>query len=180
MDTDRFDSLTRTFATVLSRRAIAGALGLGALALPDLAGAKKKRKNQSKKKVKFNDFGCVNVGGFCKKAGQCCSGICKGKKGKKKCKAHDGSTCVAGQTIVACGGALVVCTTSGGGFGSCLTTTGNAPYCSVSFDCFPCKKDIDCEPICGQGAACLACGEVCAAVGGTMCAASGGLGCDFA
>ncbi len=180
MDTDRFDSLTRTFATVLSRRAIAGALGLGALALPDLAGAKKKRKNQSKKKVKFNDFGCVNVGGFCKKAGQCCSGICKGKKGKKKCKAHDGSTCVAGQTIVACGGALVVCTTSGGGFGSCLTTTGDAPYCSVSFDCFPCKKDIDCEPICGQGAACLACGEVCAAVGGTMCAASGGLGCDFA
>jgi hypothetical protein len=179
VETARFDHLTRTFATLRSRRAIAGALGLSALGLPSLIDAKKKKRNK-KKKIKKNQFGCVNVGNFCKNSGQCCSGICQGKKGKKTCRAHDGSTCMAGQTIVDCGGALVVCTTSGGAPGACLTTTGNAPFCSVSFDCFPCQQDVDCEPICGQGAACIACAGDCADTGGTLCASSGGLGCDFA
>jgi hypothetical protein len=77
----RFEHLTRTISTMLSRRAIAGTLGLGALNLPGLVEAKKKRKK--KKKIKKNQFGCVDVGKFCTDDGQCCSGICQGKKPKK-------------------------------------------------------------------------------------------------
>jgi hypothetical protein len=177
LDSARFDHLTRAVATLRSRRTLAGVLGLSALALPGLADARKKRKK--KKKIKKNQFGCVDVGNFCKNGGQCCSGICEGKKGKKKCKAHDASTCVAGQTIDDCGGSVnVLCTATGGDPGACLTTTGNAPYCATSLECFSCQQDVDCEPICGQGAACLPCAGQCAEEGGTLCAGISGVACN--
>jgi hypothetical protein len=59
MDTARFDRMTRTFSTVLSRRGLAGALGVAAGTIPGLAAAKKK-------KLKKNAFGCVDVGGKCR------------------------------------------------------------------------------------------------------------------
>jgi hypothetical protein len=43
MDAPRFDALTRTVSILRSRRTLAGVLGLGALALPGLADAKKTR-----------------------------------------------------------------------------------------------------------------------------------------
>jgi hypothetical protein len=76
MDSHRFDGLTRSVSTLLSRRRLAGALGFGALTFPGLAEARKKHKH--KKKVKFNDLGCVDVGNFCQNDDQCCSGICTG------------------------------------------------------------------------------------------------------
>jgi hypothetical protein len=158
MDLERFDHLTRAVSSVLSRRTLAGALGLGALSLPLLTDAKKKRKK--KKKVKFNDFGCVNVGGFCKNNSQCCSNICSGKKGKKKCKGHDASTCQPGQVSETCGGAAnVFCTSSGGDMGACFTTTGGAGYCEASGTCADCKKDADCIAVCGPQAACIPCAD---------------------
>jgi hypothetical protein len=48
VETARFDHLTRVVSTVLSRRAVAGDLGHGALALPGLADAKKKCKKRKK------------------------------------------------------------------------------------------------------------------------------------
>ena len=98
MVSQQFDRLARSFSRLRSRRSLAGLVGLGALLLPGQSQAKKKHKHK-KKKVKRNDFGCVDVGKFCKNDGQCCSGICEGKKNKKKCKAHDQSTCQPGQTI---------------------------------------------------------------------------------
>jgi hypothetical protein len=179
MDSVRFDGLTRSVSTLLTRRTFSGALGLGALALPGLVEAKKKHKK--KKKPKFNDFGCVNVGGFCKNSGQCCSGICQGKKGKKKCQAHDQSTCQPGQNIVECGGAeTVACTTSSGDpDGECFTTTGNAGYCESSGNCFACKKDADCIAVCGPQAACIVCETECAATGGTGCVGPSDDSCNF-
>jgi hypothetical protein len=154
MDIDRFDGLTRTVSTLLSRRAIAGALGLGTLALPGLADAKKKHKK--KKKIKKNQFGCVNVGGFCKNGGQCCSGICQGKKDKKKCKAHDAQGCESNED--SCLGVPFPCTTSAGVPGECLVTTGNAGYCfGGAGQCFDCTKDADCVAVCGPQAACVVC-----------------------
>ena len=91
MDHHRFDQIARTLSTSQSRRGLLGALGLGAILLPGTTGAKKK------KKAKFNKFGCVNVGDYCKNNNQCCSGRCEGKKGKTRCSAHDSSTCQAGQ-----------------------------------------------------------------------------------
>jgi hypothetical protein len=175
MESDRFDGLTRSVSSLLSRRTLAGALGLGALTLPSLVEAKKKHKHK-KKKVTFNDFGCVDVGKFCKNSGQCCSGLCEGKKGKKKCKAHDSSTCQAGQDF--CAGLEVVCTTESGDLGGCAQTTGKAPYCEANGDCFDCAKDADCVPICGSGAACIVCAE-CPETGGTACVGPSKDSCTF-
>ena len=169
MDSARFDRLTQSLSSLLSRRVLTGALG--ALALPVLAQAKKKRKKKhKKKKAKKNEFGCVNVGKYCKNDGQCCSGICKGKKDKKRCKAHDESTCQAGEDV--CLAVVVECVTTTGAGGVCGTTTGKARYCFDPGTCVPCKKDTDCEPFLGAGAACIVCAE-CLAQGGTAC---GGLG----
>ena len=169
MESDRFDGLTRTVSMLLSRRAVAGALGLGALALPGLADARKKHKRK-KKKVKFNDFGCVKVGDFCQNDDQCCSGICQGKKGKSKCRAHDSGTgCQAGDQDSFCGGIDVECITATGITGVCETTTGNAGYCDFGFACFPCRKDADCQRFCGPASACLRCAAFCPDTGGTAC-----------
>lgn len=169
MDDRDFDRLTRAVSTRLPRRRLAGLLGLGAaglgiLGLSDLAEARKnrnknkknKKRQKKKKKVKRNDFGCVDVGKTCKNDGQCCSGICEGKK-NKKCKAHDESTCQAGQD--SCIGVPAPCMTTAGFIGQCGTTTGKAAFCFSDGDCFPCTKDADCEPTFGARAACIVCAE---------------------
>jgi hypothetical protein len=167
LDAMRFDRLTRTVSAMFSRRGMASTLGLTAIALSGSAAAKKKRKK--KKKVKRNAFGCVNVGNFCKNAGQCCSGICGGKKGKKKCQAHDAEGCIAGPQDIPCGGGMdVECTSSAGEPGFCNTTTGNAGYCANDGGCFACSKDADCQEFCGPAAACILCGDDCAETG-TRC-----------
>lgn len=157
MDADRFDALTRSLTDAwprreMLRRLTAATVGL-ALARFPRGGRTKKRK---KKKVRRNKFGCVTVGGYCKNAGQCCSGICQGKQGKKKCKAHDTGGCQAGQhTCVE----LVECTTTAEVAGECFTTTGNAGYCGGlgAGICMDCKRDADCRAVRGPRAACGLC-----------------------
>jgi hypothetical protein len=169
MEGRQFDNLLRSLAQ--SRRSLlGGALGIGALTLPSLVDAKKHKKRK-KKKVKFNDFGCVNVGGFCKNGGQCCSGICAGKKGKKKCQAHGAGGCGAADDFCATGQA-VPCTTDANLPGQCVHTTGNAGFCEVAGECFPCTRDPDCVAACGIGAACIVCESECG-VGGTACVGAG-------
>jgi hypothetical protein len=178
----------RSWRGVPSRRLVLGGLiaaglGLGGVRLPDTA-ARKKRKN---KKLKRNEFGCVEIGENCRgQDAACCSGICQGRKPRKgqkdisRCVAHGASTCQAGQHIQdVCGGeADVPCATSTGNTGgACSTTTGNAPYCPREAYCHPCKKDADCQQFCGEDAACILCAGC--PEGGTACA-SPALGlCDF-
>jgi hypothetical protein len=156
-------------AATFARRTLLGAALASGLAdlLRRIAGvdatAKKKRR---RKKVKRNDFGCVNVGGLCRNSGQCCSGICQGKKDKKRCQAHDASTCQADQDI--CNDAKAGCVTTAAAQGVCARTTGNASYCEADIVCFPCAKDADCQPICGAAAACICCAG-CPDEGGTAC-----------
>jgi hypothetical protein len=180
MHGSQFDNLIRSL-TGSRRRLLGGGVALVAGQLGVFgAGAKKKRKKRKLKKAKPNAFGCLDVGKACKNESQCCSNLCQGKKGKKHCQAHDQSTCQAGQTLETCDGeANVSCTTSGGGPGLCLSTTGNAGYCFASGDCFACTKDADCEPACGPGAACIVCAEPCFARGGTFCAGAVPDSCDF-
>jgi hypothetical protein len=135
-----------------------GTLGLVTLASSGLAAAKKTHKH--KKKIKRNALGCVNVGNFCKHADQCCSGICQGRKGKKKCRAHNATTCQATQTDIYCaGGTHFPCITSTAfNLGSCFTTTGNAGYCAYKVaPCLTCAKDADGRSALGDGAACILC-----------------------
>lgn len=188
MDSDRFDAVTRLFAPLLTRRGLAGLLGMAALGRIDLAEAKKrkrkkKRKNKKGKggnqppEVKLNQFGCVNVGDFCESASQCCSGTCEGSA----CKAHDTGICQAGQNVIFCadGATNISCTGPGGALGLCLTTTGNAGLCATDRQCVSCKKDADCQSasVCGPGAACVVCAN-CLDTGGTACVASGASGCS--
>jgi hypothetical protein len=186
MDASRFDRLVRSLSTGSSRRGLlrlaATSLGIGvAVHVPAVA--------RAKKKIKKNEFGCVNVGNKCRgKDGKCCSGICQGKKPKKdekdksKCQAHDtGTGCVAGQQSPFCRTGEVIamglhsegeppgqCTTSTGFAGVCQTTTGNAPYCARDDECFRCTKDTECELVCGPGAVCARC-VGCDEEGGTAC-----------
>lgn len=153
MDAARFDRLTRSLAAVSSRRVLLrglASLGLAVGHVPDITTARKRKKT-----VKFNDFGCVDVGNFCKHAEQCCSGICKGKHpGKGKCKAHDVGGCRPGQDSCT---SEAPCTTSTGFSGECFTTTGNAGYCAAGNACTACTNDADCVLELGPGAACVQC-----------------------
>jgi hypothetical protein len=188
MEASRFDRLSRSFSAASSRassrrdllpRLAVTALGLGSLF--DLESAAKK----GKKKLVFNQFGCVDVGGKCRgKDKNCCSGICQGKKPKKskkdksRCVAHDETTCLPGQMGEVCGGSAdVPCVTTTGRAGGCFTTTGNAGYCSAAGECFPCQKDADCILYCGAQAACITCATECAFVGVTAC--DGPEACSF-
>jgi hypothetical protein len=150
-------------------RALTGA-GLGLWSVPRREAAAKKKRRRS---VKRNTFGCVNVGDFCQTAAQCCSGICRGKPGKKKCKAHNVDVCRAGQREDACGGATVLCTVGGIFGGFCATTTGNAGYCRGGITCSACTKDAECVSACGAGAACIRCETGCPDTGGTACVGFG-------
>ena len=157
MDPSRFDALTRALAFGQSRRQAISAFSLSALAL--LGGLRGATAGP----------GCKDVGKPCKKATSCCSNVCKGKKGKKKCKAHDSGGCKPGSAPVACGGALVPCTTSLGDSGFCTTTTGNAGYCALVLAGEGCSEDADCKLSAKSRSACIDCpdapsGRVCAAV----------------
>lgn len=162
MDDARFDAWTRRRFGLATGGALAALLGLVGGPAPDAVSAGKRRR----RRVKRNAFGCVNVGKFCKRDDQCCSGVCRGKKGKETCRAHHtGSGCRAGDQTDSCGGpAAIRCTTaSGEANGLCNTTTGHAPYCSSeafgSFQCTECSKDEECQALCGPAAACILCPE---------------------
>ncbi len=161
MDEQQFDRWTRMLAATASRRVARRTLvgstiaaGLGRLGVDQAAATKKKRK-----KLKKNAYGCVNVGGKCGgRDSHCCSGICKGKKPKKgkkdksKCRAHNVLDCPAGAD--ACSQSASSCGTQNG---VCNQTTGQASFCAAGGNCKPCKKDADCEPTHGPGAACAVC-----------------------
>jgi hypothetical protein len=152
----------------ITRRAALLPLGAVGLALPGIGGAK--RRKRKTRKVKRNSFGCVNVGSICKNDKQCCSGICRGKQGKRKCKAHDTWGCSAG--LDACVGPYQECLIAGSEDGICYTTTGNAGYCANWALCVPCTQDADCRKYCGPAAACVHCAG-CPASDGMACAGTG-------
>jgi hypothetical protein len=170
MDAGNFDDLTRSLTAASSRRGflrtLAAGLGVGAASGAGLANARKGKRGQGGKKKRkpqltFNDFGCVDVGGFCRgKASLCCSGICEGKKPKKgkrdkrRCVAHNTGGCTAAEQ--SCGPATdVPC--GAGGF--CLATTGKAGFCGriTEAACAACRSDADCLVGFGAGAACVVC-----------------------
>ena len=87
MDLQRFATLTRTLSSIPSRRdVVRGLVGAGlGLGMGRFAGPARAKKAKPKSKPKPNEYGCLEVGDVCNRAGQCCSGICKGKPGKKTC-----------------------------------------------------------------------------------------------
>ena len=182
MGASRFDDLTRAFGSASSRRAAVAtlvvAVGLARRFLGHHEAPANKRQTPKSANAKRNAFGCLAVGQNCRgKDRRCCSGICQGTKPKpgeqdtSTCAGHDEGTCQADQQRLECGGAQDVrCTNAAGIAGHCAVTTGNAGYCLHDVACYPCRKDTDCEPFCGAGAACIPCAGRCADHGGTACA----------
>jgi hypothetical protein len=185
MNQHRAPTLARTLTSLPSRRnvlrGLAGSgLGLGIARWQPTANAKKKHKHKKKpKKAKPNAFGCFDVGDPCKSADQCCSGICEGKKGKRKCRAHDDGTCdQKSQGVCEAGNPLLVLC-NGKSDCVCFRTTGGSNVCAALFgetlsQCADCQKDADClalgyppgttcAPITGD----YACADICE--GGMAC-----------
>ena len=155
MDPSRFDALTRALGRAHSRRRTASAVAFGALALLGL------------RRDAAAGPGCKNINKPCKKKKECCSNLCKGKKGKKKCKGHDAGTCKPESEMATCGGADVACKTFDGQDGLCATTTGNAAFCLIALVELDCTKDADCQKELGPHTACVRCalagdGRICA------------------
>lgn len=185
MDDSRFDRFTRALTMAPSRRLALQGLAATVLGLAPGSPPSAVHAGKRKTKLQFNRFACVDVGDKCRGRDEvCCSGICQGKKPKKgkkdrsRCVAHDTGGCQAGQQGSFCGGANVDCTTSAGIDGVCDTTTGNAGYCAFTTTCSPCRKDADCRPVCGAGAACVRC-ATCLDDGGTRCVGTGPEACLF-
>jgi hypothetical protein len=185
LDFRHVEDLARTLARASSRRDIlrglAGA-GLGlAIARPSLpVEARKRRKRKTRKPRKPrtpqatpNAFGCLNVGDPCTGPGECCSGICEGTQGGRTCRAHHTGDCPAGIEIEGCGGTEISCSHGDDNNGVCSTTTGNAGYCLLTADCYPCKTDFECQRakggFFGPTAACITC-TACDQTSGTACA----------
>lgn len=158
---------------------------LAALHTLDTSEARKARKRKAKKsKLKRNAFGCVDVGGRCQgKGGNCCSGLCEGKKPKKGkndvsvCVDHDDAgvcfadsdTCTVGRAVP-CNLDNLSC--------SCVLTTGNAGFCGDFTEgaealCRVCTTDTDCQADLGPGAACVLLGGICS----PFCPATGRTAC---
>ncbi len=183
MNHNLFDALTRAVIEVPSRRKVlrglAGAgIGLGVTHFPNATDAKRKRKHKREKAPKPNAYGCLDAGKRCKTAEQCCSNLCDGKPGRRKCRAHDANGCKAGAQSVECGGTDIACTTSFLEPGVCGTTTGKAGYCFAAGECATCTTDAECQEVeggvLGPNAACILCAD-CPETGGTACVGPFGL-----
>jgi hypothetical protein len=160
MDTARFDHLTRSVSTLLSRRTLAGALGLSTLTLPSPVDAKKKKRRKNKKKRKKKRCKpacqpgevCRNRSCVCPSGLSCSSGAC----------CATGQTCLGGECqacpvgIGLCEGGTFVCgTTPGGNPCACSTTSGGGTACIGGAEllrpvyCTPCETNADCEELLG-------------------------------
>jgi hypothetical protein len=144
LDHTRFDDLTRLLASDASRRSIV--CGLGAAALGFSLGIATVREVAAGKKN----------GKRCKKAKDCCSGTCQGKKGKKKCKNTAGAR---GCTIEDVCGAAIQCPDVPGE-ASCVVTRVGKPFWTNLGECVACDSDADCAVL-APGAKCVDCPDEC-------------------
>ncbi len=160
MDADRFDRFVQSFGAARSRRAAIRAVAAGALAAsaavrgrPAAAGAPT----------------CIPNGKRCSVATGtlCCSGICKKKHGKTRCrKAPAAFGCTNLQD--SCNGPDFGCL-GGPPSGRCFVTAERVPFCAdvdTAFTCNDCTGDLECVDLFGDGAFCLACPD-CAEFGRT-------------
>lgn len=162
MDGSQFDKLIRSLAG--SRRAmLSGTLALAAgWRGASRVESKKKRKHRNKAtKPKPNAFGCLEVGDSCKNADQCCSGVCEGKKGKKRCLAHDTGTCRQDGLGICTADSATPFACNNSEECVCFHTTAGSNFCAdlASFGqefCADCQQDADCQALgFPRGSACI-------------------------
>jgi hypothetical protein len=135
MDERLFDALARSFATPRPRRSALRFLTGGALA--GILGGRRLAD------VKAAKGRCKRIGKPCKRSRQCCSGICSGRKGRKKCREHDVGTCPAGSNSCELG-VRIAC--NGDESCGCFGTRGGGRFCGNGelFACVACTRDAEC------------------------------------
>lgn len=185
MEANRFDAITRLLDhPATSRRALCG-LSLSPLAwlvttLPGNNAEARRNRKHKLKNPKPNAFGCLEVGNPCRTAKQCCSGVCKGKKGKRTCRAHGVGTCTQDQldwcAVESLAEEHLALASCNGRQGLCIHTTTASNACVNFHVCADCKRDADCEAM-GAPA-----GSVCAPFSGSracagFCEETGGMAC---
>lgn len=148
MEGAQFDNLLRGLAT--SRRTYIGGLlaSAGGWLTPATGESKRKGKKRKPRKGKPNAFGCLNVGKLCKSADQCCSGICEGKKRKRKCVAHGTGTCDQQGPEICVPDPPIALTCNNDMTCRCFRTTGDSIVCAryePAVSCVQCARDADCE-----------------------------------
>lgn len=146
MDSERFDDFIRAFAMSPSRRTILRSLGGGVSAA--LIGTLGYRQAAA---------ACKKDGKKCDKDKDCCSGTCKGKKGKRKCRSEPlafGCT-----TDDACN--QRPCPDDPDG--DCAVTITGKPFCFRDGQCFDCSSNQDCVDAGQAGGHCVKCPEECVA-----------------
>jgi hypothetical protein len=196
MDARRFDRLTRALTASRTSGATRrnGLRGLvialaGMTLLPHLADAKKGKTR--KKRLRRNQFGCVNVGGKCRgKNSVCCSGNCDGKKPKKgtrdksSCIGHNEGACTPERNLCALNASGPALCNPTNTAAACLVTTGGGVFCGsfLGFteeqNCRLCNTDGDCIAAgFPPGSACVTLTGGGIACEGTCLARTGGRSC---
>jgi hypothetical protein len=180
VDAVRFDRLTRYVGEVASRRRLLAGmtmLGLASARFGPMVDARKRERKNRSKPLRFNMYGCVDIGKPCSgRNDYCCSNICvgpnpkRGKRDESKCVAHHVGGCTADQDSCAAGPFFC------GTLGICMRTTGKAGFCAYALPggaiCMNCRTDADCEPVFGRRSACTVC-PGCSATSDTYCVAPG-------
>ena len=165
MDEHHLDTLIRYIfggasRRTMVRRLIAAGTGLASIHHVQTGAKTRKRRLRRNAAPRLNAYGCLDVGRPCRGNDTlCCSGICQGmaprsqRRDRSRCAAHHTGGCQLAQDICI-GPGPAPCGTDG----SCVRTTGNAPFCFTGpGDCTGCARDPDCEPQFGPGAACIVC-----------------------
>jgi hypothetical protein len=159
MDESMFDAMARGWGRPSRRRVLEGA----AVAL--LAGfAPLGQIVATAKSGTVDATACARNGKPCRRAAQCCSGVCH----QRKCRSapHQG-TCTARQDSCA-EGAPELCNQQSGSMCACFVTTAGASFCGGSGACGACTSDGQCGQRLGvAGAACVR------ATGGLCCTLTG-------
>lgn len=160
MDANRFDFFVQSVAANRSRRGVLRAIAAGALAAPALGCGRP---------VGAGIPACIPNGNKCSIAApdECCSGICKKKHGKARCKkAPAAFGCTNLQD--SCKGSNFDCPKQAAP-GLCFVDANHVPFCadaSTAFTCNGCAGDQECVDLFGDGAFCLFCPD-CAEFGET-------------
>jgi len=133
MHAQHFDSLVRRLGDTASRRRALEVLGGGVMAAlfarvgVEEAGA----------------AGCRNAGHGCKRRRQCCSGICRGKSGHKRCRQAPGQGTCTIQLDSCFSTGAVGC--NGDANCACFVTKAGASFCGEHFiRCTDCATNADC------------------------------------
>ncbi len=159
MDAKRFDVFVQSFAAHRSRRDVFRAIAVGALATPAMVRGQP---------VAAGAPACIPNGKTCAVTTpeQCCSGICKKKHGKAKCrKAPAAFGCTNLQD--SCNGPNIDCP-KWAAPGLCFVDANHVPFCAdlLDFNCSGCTTDQECVTMFGDGAFCFTCPD-CAEFGTT-------------